>query len=183
VNGNLDRRLLLGTVDWERDDWCDSYYPPDLPEDWRLSYYANDCDCVMLPAERWCGAANSTLQPFLEDPPEGLRLFLEAPHGEALGDSEALDLFAGVDAVVLTRELDPTLAGFPQWLADHEGVWADMRSGDRLVRWTIAHADLRALRVRAEQLPEQTAALVLDGPGSTPQSIPELRTLLELLGR
>ena len=38
---NPARRLMLGTAGWQRDDWLAGYYPPDLPPDWRLAYYAS----------------------------------------------------------------------------------------------------------------------------------------------
>ena len=52
-NGNVERRLLLGTQGWQRAEWIGSYYPADLPPDWRLAYYANDCGCEPEVDPRW----------------------------------------------------------------------------------------------------------------------------------
>jgi len=35
-------RVLVGSVGWQHLAWQDSYYPEDLPPDWRLGFYANE---------------------------------------------------------------------------------------------------------------------------------------------
>ena len=50
---NPPKDLLLGTAGWERPGWAARYYPDGMPADWRLDYYANDCDCVLLTPEDW----------------------------------------------------------------------------------------------------------------------------------
>ncbi len=56
----------IAAVGWTHPDWLGGYYPPDLPEDWRLAYYANEYRAVLVPApvldragvesvSRWCG--------------------------------------------------------------------------------------------------------------------------------
>ncbi len=34
-------RVLLGSYDWNHLAWSQTYYPHDMPDDWRLPYYAN----------------------------------------------------------------------------------------------------------------------------------------------
>lgn len=47
------RTLELAACGWSPADWGRVFYPEDLPEDWRISYYANEFGCVLLPAEGW----------------------------------------------------------------------------------------------------------------------------------
>lgn len=47
------RSLELAAYGWNPADWERMFYPEDLPEDWRISYYANEFGCVLLPAEDW----------------------------------------------------------------------------------------------------------------------------------
>ena len=69
------------------------------------------------------------------------------------------------------------------WTEQGVDTWSDDDSRACLVRWWLESADLRQLRQRAEALPASLAALVVDGPAASPALIPDLRQLLELLGR
>jgi len=180
-NGNVERRLLLGTQGWQRAEWIGSYYPADLPPEWRLAYYANDCGCVLLPAEDWCSGDLEPLRAALGEAPSSLVVFLQAPAAEAAGCD--LRLLAAHDTVLLVGRYDPRFAGIPQWVARAPDLWVDGESANALVRWTVDAIDLRDLRARAERLPEATRALVLDGGGADPGRVAELRALLELMGR
>ena len=42
-------QLDVAALGWEDPCW-DSFYPADLPEDWRLDYYANEFRAILLPA-------------------------------------------------------------------------------------------------------------------------------------
>ncbi|MGM0678311.1 MAG: hypothetical protein ACQESY_00395 [Pseudomonadota bacterium] len=41
-------RLLIGSCGWQHEDWQDSYYPADLPPDWRLGYYSNEFPLAVI---------------------------------------------------------------------------------------------------------------------------------------
>lgn len=180
---NAEGRMLLGTVGWERADWLSAYYPADLPREWRLAYYANDCSCVFLPAASWCAVARDLLEEPMQEAPDHLCYFLQAPtHGD-LGACDNLALFAARPAIVLVERIDASQAILPQWVAQGPGVWVDSDSGASLVRWSLDDADLRRLRARAEHLDESVRGVVLDGPAADPGKVPELRTLLELMGK
>lgn len=40
--------VYLGTRDWRHPEWVGPFYPPDMPEDWQLAYYAGQFSCVWL---------------------------------------------------------------------------------------------------------------------------------------
>jgi hypothetical protein len=175
---------LLGVVGWERTDWQQNYYPTDLPAEWRLSYLANDADCVLLPAQAWyhglSSAAAARLDAALSEAPEGLS-FLLAVTADAPPPSAALARFAGRNAGLLV-EGDPLLPrDLPRWQATGAGSWVG-EDGSTVSIWHLASTDLGEWRRRAESLDSNQHALLLDGPAASPASVIELRTLLQLLG-
>jgi uncharacterized protein YecE (DUF72 family) len=34
--------VLIGACGWQHNDWTGEFYPDDLPEEWRLGYYAHE---------------------------------------------------------------------------------------------------------------------------------------------
>jgi len=40
--------VLVGALDWQEDLWVATFYPDDLPEDWRLTYYANEFSTTVI---------------------------------------------------------------------------------------------------------------------------------------
>lgn len=182
---SADDRLLLGTCSWAGVDWSETYYPHDLPGDWWLGYYANDCDCVFLPADEWRGAARAQLLEALDEAPEELVLFLELPVSglRQWALAEQLRPFEG-RPVALLAEGDPKVpVDFPLWLRCAADTWVDAETGQTLQRWTLNSTDLRALRARADDLGGNVRAIVIDGVGVTPAKVPEMRTMLGLMGK
>ena len=175
---NAEDQLLLGTVGWTRDDWAQTYYPDDLPEDWRLSYYANDCNAVLLSHAAW--QPDSEIHEALADEvPPALHFFLlDGPAGPDIPAS-----FPPERTALLVERSHSSIDDLTQWVVDGPDRWVHP-AGDALVqRWWLDTMDLRALRERAATLDPRTRALLLDGPGADPGRMTELRTLLQLLGR
>ncbi len=177
---NPEDRLLLGMVDWRRADWMGDYYPEDLPADWRLSYLANDCECVMLPAEQWC-VDDEGLDAAVDDAPESL-LFLLQTAVRGLPSARHLARFDGCRVALLAEK--PVAAGpaWPQFLAAGADCWADASGAALVERWVLESTDLRRLRDRAAVLDPKVRMLLIDGPAANPGIVPELRTLLQLMG-
>jgi len=53
----LKRNISVGAYGWRHPHWLGTFYPEDLPvsaeEDWRLTYYSNEFNCVLVPADYW----------------------------------------------------------------------------------------------------------------------------------
>jgi len=62
---------------WDRPGWDRSFYPEDLPWDWRLSYFANAFESVLVPAQLWRGAGPQGLAQWTTDVPARFRFYLE----------------------------------------------------------------------------------------------------------
>ena len=69
--------IHLGARGWEFQAWSGEYYPQDLPEDWRLTYYANDFSLVLVPQTRWVGEASEQGRRWRNEVSDGFRFYLE----------------------------------------------------------------------------------------------------------
>jgi hypothetical protein len=55
---------------------ADTFYPCDLPEDWRLTYFANAVGAVLVPSEQWVDAPPGELVGWRDDVHDRFRFFL-----------------------------------------------------------------------------------------------------------
>ena len=180
---NPTRTLLLGTAGWARPAWAADYYPEDLPADWQLDYYANDCDCMLLAPDDWCPLDADAFAAQLDELPPAFRCFVLPPAGQGPADVALARSADSHGLVWLVDRVDPSYGTLPQWPAHGGDTWCDSESGACVVRWQIDRFDLRDLRGRAESLDSRAAALVIDGPAGSPGHVAELRALFELMGR
>lgn len=182
-DSNTGARLMLGTAGWSRADWDEAYYPADLPADWRLAFYANDADCVLLPAAQWLTAEDGVVDAVAEAPGH-LTFLLELPERPVPDLASAYAPFDGHPVRLLAGAWQPAAAARPVWRREAStGDWLAVAGTGRVVRWQVDNADLRVLRDRVAGLPDDTVALVLDGPAAAPTLLRDLRTLIDLLGR
>ncbi|MCA1790371.1 MAG: hypothetical protein LC667_11110 [Thioalkalivibrio sp.] len=69
--------LRLAAVHNDADPAWKAFYPEDLPEDWRLAYYAHYWKDLLIPAGEW---ERFTLDlNWIRDLPDALRLYFEVP--------------------------------------------------------------------------------------------------------
>ena len=85
--------LAVGAYGWEHEGWVVDFYPQDLPEDWRLAYYANEFFAVLVPAVYWLEERAPDAGKWREDVHERFRFYLEldatlvdSEHWEQMGD-------------------------------------------------------------------------------------------------
>lgn len=82
-------RVFLGVADWERPDWQAEFYPENLPEEWRIAYYANRFFCVWIGYAAWSALAPAEAERWLAETPDYFRFVLEAPDG-AVGEGGSI---------------------------------------------------------------------------------------------
>ena len=176
---------MIGTAGWERSDWVAGYYPDDLPEDWRLAYYANDCGCVLIDGADLARLQPGALEEALDDAGDHLVVLLRLEDDAAGLDGRWVELFSRLDEglIVLAPPGISLDRRFNPWFRGGEGVWREPDGERCVVCWDIADFDLRQLKARASDLPGDVAALVIEGRGATPARVEELKTLLTLMGR
>ena len=67
--------ILLMSRGWDHDGWENEFYPDDLPQDWRLSYYANEFHGVVVPETDWLEI--NDCEEWVENVHEEFRFYLE----------------------------------------------------------------------------------------------------------
>ena len=74
-------QIVVGAYGWQHEQWEKTFYPEDIPPDWRLNYYANEFEAVLVPFRIWSTSDNSELKKWMGDLPENFQLFFEASAG------------------------------------------------------------------------------------------------------
>lgn len=75
--------VLIGSASWEEDEWQASFYPEDLPPEWRMAYYANEFSTTVINCHDYADSARlDLLSEMLEDCHEGFRPVLSINTGK-----------------------------------------------------------------------------------------------------
>lgn len=69
--------LQIAAVGWDHERWCDDFYPPDMPADWRLTYYANEFQAVLVPTSAWLREPMPDLRQWHDDTPAEFRFYMQ----------------------------------------------------------------------------------------------------------
>ena len=119
-----ERRLGVGLAGWRDAPWAEHYFPPDLPQDWRLAYYANEHDCALLEEDDWATADPADWAEWVDAVGEGFRFYLAAESvdparldalAEAFGEHlGGVLLVSAVEGIPAAMWPEPGL-GVPAW--------------------------------------------------------------------
>ena len=101
----MSSRFLLGAAGWSQPEWVDSFYPSDMPEEWRLTYYNTQFECVFLAEAVWRQADTQTHRRWAEDTHEHFVFLLENASAAELPECLA-------DRGVAVRKQDSRLIWF-----------------------------------------------------------------------
>lgn len=197
-------QLSIAARGWQHPGWCGSYYPDDLPEDWRLDYFANEFRQVLLPFEDWSVLGLDDIDQWVDATDEGFRFFVELPANgmtaHALDRLQALgpklagicmdDVASGADPVAELARLTPLygrqpLAAVAPFAAASQWLPLDDRAGWN-TRLVVAAGDTAhsALQLRA-----YAQALLTSGEGwaetlvvfeGEPPQVEDMRMLQQL---
>jgi hypothetical protein len=63
----LGARIEVGAIGWKHTLWREDFYPDELPEEWELSYYANEFRCVLVPHADWFDLDKDGIAQWYED--------------------------------------------------------------------------------------------------------------------
>lgn len=195
---NMLAELVVGTYGWEHSAWLDVYYPDDLPEDWRLGYYANEFGCVVVPARVWGAASLGVIEQWLQDVGEDFMFFLELPD---CPNDVALELaiFASRCAGALLysgepADWQPVMNGIPLLLSEDSGdlkCYRPVGQTETVLAWLAAGARERIeLPVLREQIElalqgvnmESRLAFVIGYEAPLVENLQNTRVIAELLG-
>jgi len=188
--------LRVGAYGWRHDHWQPNFYDDELPEDWRLTFYANEFNAVLVPAsyldesrdiEQWC-----------EDVNEGFRFYFEWPQqidtastliDELLSMREKLGGILLDSNVQLSSAQIKTNCPVYDWQASNNltGIWQPHhRLQSDLAVFAIDQHDLSQQRQWLEEFEQDSAGhcrtLLLSDAVLDIKKLHELKTLVELKG-
>ncbi|TXF12851.1 DUF72 domain-containing protein [Pelomicrobium methylotrophicum] len=153
-------RIHVGAVDWEHPQWVGSFYPEDLPAEWRLAYYNQWFDCVLVPAHRWMAAAAEELARWRADTLDRFRFVLETGPQPVPEEARAR-----------AASLGPKL-----------GMWYPTKGGGGpRLEWLLPGEDMKQLAARLRALAGQGHETYLIGQSPDAEYLNRVVTLLELL--
>ena len=184
--------LRVGARGWFHAAWQESFYPEDLPEDWQLSYYANEFSTVLVPADYW-SRYNMDAEQLLDDVSEDFVFYLECPRD----DAELPEFFQHCEMLgqqlggIFVDQAIEFQGVYPLYCRHEDGgceqiIWQPGNHADSGVAELRLHgADLKKQRVWLEQFRQDSqgelkALLVSEDVAA--KQLQELKTLAELLG-
>ena len=71
--------LMIGTRGWDHGAWAGGFYPPELPDDWRFSFYSNNLRSVLVPQETWPAVQRVDVAQWADDSDPAFRFVHELP--------------------------------------------------------------------------------------------------------
>ena len=63
----MGARVEVGAIGWQHASWGEDYYPDELPDEWMLSYFANEFRCILVPHTIWLDADKDSIAQWYED--------------------------------------------------------------------------------------------------------------------
>mgnify|MGYP006274661851 FL=1 len=177
--GTAAPAVTIAAAGWWALADADAYYPHDLPQDWRLGYFANDHPAVYVPASAWQRQTVAGLRAWRDDANQGFRFFLEHP---------SADNSAAPTPIQAAAALGERLGGWVRWPGAAPGALL-RPTPDASASWgravTCPRALVADLRAGARWLREQAdaapATLVILADASSAQ-LASWRQLQQLLG-
>ncbi|WP_275099458.1 hypothetical protein [Sedimenticola hydrogenitrophicus] len=166
--------LIIGAEGWEHAAWNESFYPDDLPPEWRLSYYANEFSLLLVPFEVWRTGDDERFRGWREDVAGGFRFVLDVT-GMALEDGRSLQQLQRCQSALGDR-----LAGGVSWSAASPSDCARLRGwlGDGRFLASAARRPDLPLTVRVAADGTTLCALI---PSEAAADLKWLRSVLESL--
>lgn len=188
---NTSGSLQIGSIGWQHAHWDTAFYPEDLPADWRLTYYANEFSCVLLPLAALVAEELDVAQ-LCDDVPDGFTFYLL--HEDAPWSSQLDDLAGAfgdrLGAIINDGGLTPD-TDLPV-LQLHAGntagaVWTvDQAAGSGVGMLALEEPDPRRWRGQLEAFRDQSdgnlRALFVSDQHPNMAAMQQLKTLVELMG-
>jgi hypothetical protein len=69
--------IFVGARGWQYPEWSGEFYPDDLPNDWRFSYYSNELQTVLVPFDYLQRYTPEEWAEWAEDAPKNFAFYVE----------------------------------------------------------------------------------------------------------
>ena len=192
-------RVRIGTIGWEFESWDNGYYPEDIPQEWKLGYYANDLTAVVVPESVWKQADAEDLEEMSEDIHEDFGFYFQVASSlPSAGERELVkEVFADTCLGFLVEESVKVDAASAQ---DRDFIYPSSAGISDSCNWSVLELagaadcvirvtqelNLRELREHFERLQQsmdfsRDILVLVDTQEPAPESIKQLRTMLELM--
>ncbi len=200
----MKQTINLGAYGWRHAHWSGAFYPEDLPmaddDDWRLAYYSNEFNAVLVPVDYWLDVQRADCEAWLDSVHVDFQFFVEC-RASMLENFSPADLTAALkklspqlSALVFLDEDRPMPASIKQpfiELADLLRVdvldLAAGTTGFLLIEDDLS--DLRASRTTVEQFAAQgddnalsEATIIVDHAQLQAGDLSKFRSMLEIMG-
>jgi hypothetical protein len=178
------------SVDWDHPEWVGGFFPDDLPDDWRLTYYANEFRGVLVPEHRWRERRPQLLEEWVDEVDERFRFYLQLDRPELLAASDKAFAALGqsLGGVVLPPGADPaSVEGLPLFQVAEPGVSPASRLPRAWIVQSMAASDLMTQRrllelIVSESPPSTEIPLFVQGNPPSTELMQNLRQLAQLMG-
>ncbi len=110
---SLKQNINTGVYGWRQPHWLENFYPHDLPvsadEDWRLAYYSNEFNAVLVPVDYWHpenrqASASAECEQWLDDVHDEFRFYVEC-------HPRIFELIALPELIAALEIIKPQLSG------------------------------------------------------------------------
>lgn len=162
MTASANYSCYLGAQGWDHKHWLDNFYPPDLPEEWRLAFYNNVFNCVFLPYSVWSRVDRQKLAAWREDTGEYFKWVLQAPSLKSQDQERFECLHSSIGLVM-----------------DDKG---EILRGKGECVWLQGQVDLKSLSNRLQTNASYTHPLYLISMDADLAQLEKVKTLLNLLG-
>lgn len=198
----MNKSIKVGVYDWVKFPIKNNYYPDDLPEEWKLSYFSNDFEtaCINLSS---LSLDLDLLTEWVEDLPDGFKLSFVLTQLSQLGFVTELvsQVALKIDYLIVDSQerdillqnnsnktvlLAPEIAALEQ-IISASSIWTPENNVESSGIALLPQIDnmrqyRRWIEIWLLENDQQDLTLWLDGATAQYSTISELRTLVELMG-
>jgi hypothetical protein len=127
--------VRLGALGWSHPEWSEAFYPPDMPEEWRLTFFNTQYHCTFLEQAIWRQAGREQWRQWHADTHAAFRFLLEGDAYQPL-PAELRDkavMLRPDDASLLWFTRDSSLKEIAAYLSGSSGIkprYVISRDGD-----------------------------------------------------
>jgi hypothetical protein len=191
-------RVRIGTMGWQFENWNKSYYPEDIPPQWKLGFYANDFTAVVVPESLWVDVELNQLAEMAEDLHEDFALYFQInslPPSDDKINQVKTDFSENFYGFLVEAGIDfsPAAIGdngfiFPSGMEKGDCSWSVLEKvtqSDCVIR-VSGEPQIRYLKEQFEQARgkldlNRDMLVLIDSPQPDNNFVKQLRTLLELM--
>ena len=137
--------IFVGARGWQYPEWSGEFYPDDLPEDWRFSYYSNEMQAILVPFDYLRHYSKEEWAEWVEDTPSDFAFYVELSGAASWYEVSAILEVIGVQlkGIVIVIDKLPDIEALAS-LIKHAKAMAPVcihSSGDK-----VSDQDMQTLR-------------------------------------